>query len=99
MPPQAAISWRWLNHLIGSAAALGKKPLLINLAEIMVPLTFVHTKGNVMLLDTVKQGNRNAYQASQRHQKRSNFTLICSDVAIQPQLPQIILISERSGNA
>ena len=95
-PNQVAVSWSWFNHLIASAAAVEKRPLLINLDETSVPLTFVHTKGNVMLLDVVKQWNRNAYQGMSRHHKRSNFThvaLICDDVAIQPLLPQVIFIS------
>ena len=96
MIDEAAVSWAWMNHLIAAASALGKRPLLINLDETSVPLSFVHSKGNVMLLDAVKGWKRNAYQGRKRQELRSFFThigLICDDPAIQPLLPQVMLMS------
>ena len=85
-----------MNYLLAAATAAGKRPLLLNLDETSVPLTFTHSKGNIMLLDDVKKWKDNAYQRSSRHEIRSFFThvgLICDDVAIQPLLPQVIFVS------
>ena len=68
----------------------------MNLDETSIPLTFVHSPGNVMRLDPARAWLRAPRQRLFRAEQRSFFThvgLICNDPAVQPLLPQVVLFS------
>ena len=72
--PQAAAIWGWSNWLAAEAIRAGKELLLLNLDETPIPLTFPHTRGNVMRLDPARAWLRAARQRSASAQLQASAT-------------------------
>ena len=90
--------WTWTDWLAAKAREAGKTLLLLNLDETSIPVTFTHAGGNVMLRDPSKNWHCLLRQAATREMKRAYSThvgLICNDPAIQPLLPQVVLVGEQ----
>ena len=90
--------WKWAHYLSAMAVSRSKVPLWINFDETSVPLVFKGAVGNVM----VRTGpDRRERLPRERHGLRSHrafFTLvafICSEPAVQPLLPQVIVVAGR----
>ena len=75
-------------------SATHKRPLYVNLDETPIPVCFTHVRGNVIRTDR----RRAPRQAATRADTRMYFTLvalICTDLELQPLLPQVILVGDK----
>ena len=97
-PPQAAALWQWSNFLRAQLGPARAAPLHVNLDETHVRVRSAPLRGHGV---DVKQRVRPLappVQAATRAETRAGFTrvaLICDDPALQPVLPQVLLVSER----
>ena len=92
---KAFIAWQWSQHLHRQARHLGKVPLLLNLDETSVPIVFTHAQGNVMVDKGPSAWRSLPNQPCGRSSMRMFFThvaIICTDLAIQPLLPQVLFV-------
>ena len=95
---QVTAFFQWCNYLTDQVTAIGKEPLYVNLDETPIPVCFTHVRGNV--IRTVRLGA--ARQPATRSDTRLYFTLvalICTEPALQPLLPQVILVSDKALRA
>ena len=95
---QVTAFFQWCNYLTDQVTAIGKEPLYVNLDETPIPVSFTHVRGNVIRTD-----RRDApRQTATRSDTRLYFTLvalICTEPALQPLLPQVILVSDKALRA
>jgi hypothetical protein len=92
---QAEVVWQWSRFLFKRAAAIGKKPLLLNLDETAVPVVFTSVKGTVMVHNGPAAWRCLPRQKATKADTRMYFThvgIICSDSELQPLLPQVIFV-------
>ena len=89
---QALAYWQWLGFARLEAVTAGQEPLIVNVDE--TSISFVTgLKGTVI---KACKGKR-AREAASLSQRRSNFTYLAAitpDPAIQPFLPQFVLLNE-----
>ena len=79
------------------AIASGRRVLALNLDETNIPAVFTHLRGNVVAAGAAQRGAEEAMQPVSKGLDRQTFTLvaiICSESALQPLLPQVILASK-----
>ena len=96
---QAAGVWQWWRFL-RSQIPPGNVPLLLNLDETCVKFYYEPTKG--------LRFSRKAQQVTQQGQYKRNVSLgqqrkaltlvgiVCNDAALQPHMPQFVLMAERN---
>ena len=99
---QARLVWQWWNHLESLIRAKGKRVLNVNLDETGVPILQTTTKGNMVPPRLSETTAVRPALATSRDCARANFThvaMICDDAAIQPLLPQLIIVGERVARA
>ena len=86
--------WAWSNYLERCAEADGRRVLAMNLDESSLPAIFSHLKGNVARAAAAQDGAAELTQPVPKGVNRQRFTLvaiICSESALQPLMPQVIL--------
>ena len=86
--------WAWSNYLERCAEADGRRVLAMNLDESSLPAIFSHLKGNVARAAAARGGAAELTQPVPKGVNRQRFTLvaiICSESALQPLMPQVIL--------
>ena len=91
---EAGAVWAWANYLERCAAAAGRRVLALNLDETNIPAIFTHLRGNVVARGAARRDAEEATQPVSKGLDRQTFTLvaiICSESALQPLLPQVIL--------
>ena len=89
--------WQWFRFLVARVPP-DKKLLLLNLDETSIRFWYQPRLGLRGRARATPAGRGAARQAS-RGQLRKAFThvaVICDDAALQPQLPQVILVNERT---
>ena len=97
MKKQATAVWQWFHFLVGQVPP-GQKMLLLNLDETSVRFWYEPRLG---LRERFKKktGQRGPARQASRGQLRKAIThvaIICDDTAVQAQLPQVILVNERT---
>ena len=96
--PQAAAMWQWSNFLHARLGPARAAPLHVNLDETHVCVRSAPLRGNVVDVTQRVRPLVAPVQAATRAETRAGFThvaLICDDPAVQPVLPQVLLVSER----
>ena len=95
-PSQAAACWRWLNFLHHQA---GQKPVVnVNLDETAIKLMPNRRIGfMVARARHVRRSPQSLSSTATKTQLRGTFThvcLVCDNAALQPHLPQFLIMSE-----
>ena len=94
---KAMASWQWFRFLLAQVP-LDRKPLILNLDETSIRFWYEPRLGLRARARDRVPGRAPARQAS-RGLLRKAFThiaVICDDSALQPLLPQVILVNERT---
>ena len=94
---KAMASWQWFRFLLAQVPP-DRKPLILNLDETSIRFWYEPRLGLRARARDRVSGRASARQAS-RGLLRKAFThiaVICDDPALQPLLPQVILVNERT---
>ena len=90
-------SWQWFRFLSAQVPP-GRKPLILNLDETSIRVWYEPRLGL-----RARAGNRRAGPAPARQASRgllrkafTHVAVICDDSALQPHIPQVILVNERT---
>lgn len=95
---QANAMWQWSQYLHKRAHEKGRRPLLINLDETSVPVTFSSVKGTVIVKDSLGKRLARPVQKMVASDKRTYFThvaMICNDPVVQKLLPQVLFVGAK----
>ena len=88
--------WQWFHFLQGQAPA-GRPVLRLNLDETSVRFWYEPRKG--LRRDAGDKPRKGFARQASRAQLRKAFThvaIICDDTTLQPYLPQVLLVNERT---
>ena len=88
--------WQWFHFLQGQAPA-GRPVLRLNLDETSVRFWYEPRKG--LRRDAGDKPRQGFARQASRAQLRKAFThvaIICDDSTLQPYLPQVLLVNERT---
>ena len=97
---KATAVWQWFRFLVGQVPPT-KKTLLLNLDETSIRFWYEPRQG-LRVRAKAEAGGRGPARQASRGQLRKAVThvaIICDDTALQAQLPQVILMNERTCTA
>ena len=92
--------WQWFGFLVEQVPA-GKKTIVLNLDETSIRFWYEPRQG-LRVRSKAEGGSRGPARQASRGQLRKAVThvaVICDDTAVQAQLPQVILMNERTCSA
>ena len=90
--------WQWFRFLVQNVPE-GKKMILLNLDETSIKFWYQPREGLQVRAKRKSSGSLGPARQASRGQLRKAIThvaVICDDPALQPLLPQIILVNERT---
>ena len=88
--------WKWWNHCSAEASAVGLRVLTVNMDETALCLFQGTSAGNLFIRKTERAVQR--VPRSARRTFLTHVALICDDPAVQPFMPQIVVVNERTIN-
>jgi len=95
---KAMASWQWFHFLVGQVPPL-RKVLVLNLDETSIRFWYQPRLGLRGRGRDKPRGAGPARQASRAQLRKAltHVAIICDDVALQPYLPQVLLVNERTA--